>query len=138
MLIDQLLRTDIEEIKAMPKGEVELPRLKEKFGEGTIKVQGINTDRLEEINNWNQKHTKDGDVKDEVGMMLDVVVEGTVDPNFRDSRLLEKFHTEDPREIVKAILLTGEIKKIGLKIIELCGIETQNNAQANIDKEIKN
>lgn len=138
MIIDKLLQTDIDEIKAMPKSEIELPRLKEKFGEGTIKIQGINTDRLQEIYEMNQKHTADGNKTDEVGMMLEIIVEGTIDPNFRDSRLLEKFHTEDPGEIVKSVFLTGEIRAIGTKIIELCGIDAEKMSQVNIDKEIKN
>lgn len=138
MLIDKLLRADVEEIKAMPKGEVELPRWKEKFGEGTIKVQGISTERMNEIREMNIRHGKDGDKLDEIGVAAEMIVEGVIEPNFRDSRLLEKFQTQDPGEIVRKVFQPGEMGKINKKILELCGIEMKNESQEKIDAEIKN
>ncbi len=138
MLIDKLLHADVEEIKAMPKGEVELPRWKEKFGEGTIKVQGISAERLKEIREMNIQHGKDGDKVDEIGAAAEMIVEGVIEPNFRDSRLLEKFHTQDPSEIVRAVFQPGEMGKINKKILELCGIEMKDNSQEKVDNEIKN
>ena len=138
MLLDKMLQMDIEEIKAMPTGEVELPRWKAKYGEGTIKVQGISTERLNEIREMNIKHDKDGDKVDEIKAAAEMIVEGVIEPNFRDGRLLEKFHTQDPGEIVRAVFQPGEMGKINKKILELCGIEMKNNSQAKIDDEIKN
>ena len=137
MIIDKLLHSDLEEIKRMPQGEVVLPRFKEKYGEGTIKVQGVRMEVYEEIAEFNKKH--DGTDKiDERKAEMDLIVHGVVEPDFRDSRLLEKFHVQDPAEIVKAIFLPGEIVKISKKIVELSGIDEEQNSQANIDKEIKN
>lgn len=142
MLLDKMLKADIEEIKEMPRAEITIPRLVEKFGEPII-VQAIGTDKLNEIQEMNNSSGKAGKhstkAKDDLAATLDIVVEGTVDPNFRDSRLLEKFHTPDPADIIKAILLPGEIQQISMKILELCGMnEKSKPTQEEIDKEIKN
>ena len=136
------MRADIEEVKKMPRGEVRIPRLLEMYGEPII-VQAISTEKLREIQEMNDSSGKAGKksskAQDDLAATLDIIVEGTVDPNFRDSRLLEKFHTPDPAAIVKTIFLPGEIQEISMKILKLCGMSEKNKpTQEEIDKEIKN
>lgn len=142
MLLDKMLKTDLEKIKEMPRAEIEIPRLMEKFGEPIV-VQAIGTDRLNEIQEMNNSAGKAGKnstkTRDDLAATLEIVADGVVDPNFRDSRLLEKFNTPDPGDIIKAILLPGEIQQISMKILELCGMNEKNKpTQDEIDKEIKN
>lgn len=142
MLLDKMLKTDLEKIKEMPREKIEIPRLMEKFGEPIV-VQAIGTDRLNEIQEMNNSGGKAGKnstkTMDDLAATLEIVADGVVDPNFRDSRLLEKFNTPDPGDIIKAILLPGEIQQISMKILELCGMNEKNKpTQDEIDKEIKN
>ena len=142
MLLDKMLKTDLEKIKEMPRAEIKIPRLMEKFGEPIV-VQAIGTDRLNEIQEMNNSGGKAGKnstkTRDDLAATLEIVADGVVDPNFRDSRLLEKFNTPDPGDIIKAILLPGEIQQISMKILELCGMNEKNKpSQDEIDKEIKN
>ena len=66
-----------------------------------------------------------------------LIVEATIEPNFKDSRLREKFGTEVPSEIVEEMLMPGEIKKVADAIGELIGVPDEESQQ-NIDDEIKN
>ena len=59
MLLDKMLKTDLEKIKEMPRAEIEIPRLMEKFGEPIV-VQAIGTDRLNEIQEMNNSAGKAG------------------------------------------------------------------------------
>ena len=142
MLLDKMLKTDLEKIKEMPRAEIEIPRRMEKFGVPIV-VQAIGTDRLNEIQEMNNSGGKAGKnstkTRADLAATLEIVADGVVDPNFRDSRLLEKLNTPDPGDIIKAILLPGEIQQISMKILELCGMNEKNKpTQDEIDKEIKN
>ena len=64
-------------------------------------------------------------------------MEATIEPNFRDSRLREKFGTEIPTDIVEEMLMQGEIIKIANTIKQLIG-DTEEETQQDIDEEIKN
>ena len=151
MLIDKLLQADIKSLSAMPTAEIEIKRLSEKIGEPfKMQVRGLKLKKyrdlvdfhseeveVEEYNEQKKKwqKAKDKRVKDEMGMLFDVIIEGTVDPNFKDTRLQEKFHEPDPSRIVEELFTAGELNEIASKITELSGVDVN---QMQVDAEIKN
>ena len=151
MLIDKILQADVKSLSAMPTGEIEIKRLSEKIGEPfKMQLKGIKLKKyrdlidfhseeveIEEYNEQKKKwqKVKERRVRDEMSMLFDVIIEGTVDPNFRDTRLQEKFHEPEPPKIVESLFTAGELNDIAAKITELSDIEMN---QAQVDAEIKN
>jgi hypothetical protein len=50
-----------------------------------------------------------------------ILLAGTVEPNLKDSELLAKFHAETPAELVKKMLLIGEIEDLSRAVEKLSG-----------------
>ena len=149
-IIEKLLQKDKAQLTNTKTEEVEIERLSELIGEPCIfKIRGLTNKEMRELQEFNTKKEwrnvkRNGKtVKEEVEKVdsyrfgLDCIVESTVEPNFKDSRLREKFGTEVPSDIVEEMLLPGEIKKIANVIKELAG-ENEDESQQDIDEEIKN
>lgn len=145
-LIEKLLKQDTAALTNRPTAEVEIERLSKLIGEPCIiKVQALSMKQMREIRDWNTKHEwkeVNGkrtrvEVTDNFKITLDAIVAATIDPDFKDGRMREKFKTEVPGDIIEEMFLPGEIKKIGDKISELSGIE-QTEKQSEIDEAIKN
>ena len=149
-LIEKLLKKDKAELTNVQTTEVEIERLSKLIGEPCIfKLRGLTNKEIKELRELNTKKEwknvkRNGkSVKEEVEVVdtyklgLDFIVEATIDPNFRDSRLREKFGTEVPTDIVEEMLLQGEMVKIGKAIQKLIGEDEEENQQ-DIDEEIKN
>lgn len=148
-LIDKLLKQDTAALTNRPTAEVEIERLSKLIGEPCIiKVQALSTKQMREIKDFNTREEwrevqRDGKkvkekvkITDNYKLGLEAIVAGTIDPDFKDSRLREKFKTEVPGDIVEEMFLPGEIKKISDKISELSGVGQEG--QSEIDEEIKN
>lgn len=149
-IIEKLLKKSKEELTNTQTAEVEIERLTELIGEPCIfKIRGLTNKEIKEIRELNTKKEwrnvkRNGKtVKEEVEVIdtyklgLDTIVEATVEPNFRDSRLREKFGTEIPTDIVEEMLMQGEIIKIANTIKELIG-EADEETQQDVDEEVKN
>lgn len=152
MLIDKLLQADVKEMSAMPTGEIEIKRLSEKFGEPfKMQLRGIRYKRFMEIQEFNTNEVEKEIYNEKTGkyekqklketdgyqMTIDMIAEGTIDPPFKDGRLLEKWHTPSPNEIIEQMFTVNELNEIAVKIAELSGVDKQK-LQAEIDKQIKN
>ena len=148
-ILDRLLQSDSTKINNLPKGEIEIPRLSEAVGVPFIlQLQAVPTHKVKDIQEMNTRQVKVG--KDKRGVMqyrqetdayktmLNLIVAACVDPDFKDSRLREKFKTEDPTRIVEELFLIGEINDIADKVNELCGMNDDDVSQDEVDKEIKN
>lgn len=149
-VIEKLLKKDKTELTNTQTAEVEIERLSELIGEPCIfKIRGFTNKEMKELRELNTKKEwrnvkRNGKtVKEEVEVIdsyklgLDCIVEATTEPNFRDSRLREKFGTEIPTDIVEEMLQPKEIAKIAKVIKELMG-ETEEESQQDIDEDIKN
>ena len=149
-LIEKLLKQDTAALTNRPTAEIEIERLSKLIGEPCIiKVQAFSTKQMREIKDFNtreewrevqrngKKVKEKVEVTDSYKMGLDAIVAATIDPDFKDGRLREKFKTEVPGDIVEEMFLPGEIKKLGDKISELSGVE-QAESQGEIDEAIKN
>jgi len=61
----------------------------------------------------------------EEGFFLGLIVKGTVEPDWRDKRLLEKYDAVSGEDVVKKLLLYGEVVEIAGLIMELSGVNEE-------------
>ena len=133
-ILDLLLGSDVGEIK-LPTKEVEITRLSQVYGAPFIlTIKAITPAKFEEIQDMSID-VKDADI-DITQLQLFTVIEGVVDatgaPMFKNKELMSKFKVSTPKDLVRAILLSGEIAKIYGEISELAGFGD------NAVKEVKN
>lgn len=124
-IMDLLLGSDIGEIK-LPSKQVEITRLSELYNSPFIlTVSAISPDKYEEIQDMAVSiKGKDADVEVTLFQQL-VVMEGVLDPAgkplFKNKDLMNKFNAKTPKELIKKILLSGEIANIYSEISTLSG-----------------
>ncbi|NNG67345.1 phage tail assembly chaperone [Caldanaerobacter subterraneus] len=126
-LVDKLLQLDAAKIK-MPEKEVEMKRLSKLLGEKVVfKIRAIDGQRYADIQRLAIDISNKGNVKDIDMYKLQVltIIEGVVDPNLKDKRLLEHFNCTTPEELVKKLLLAGEITDLYNEITALSGYEVE-------------
>ena len=135
-LLDLLLGADVGEIK-LPTKQMEITRLTEVFGAPFIlNCRALSPDKFEEVQDMAVSiKGKDADIEVSLLQLL-VVMEGVVDnsdkPMFKNKDLMAKFKAPSPKELVKKLLLSGEITQIYQTISSLSGFGE------NAVKEIKN
>lgn len=135
-VLDLLLGADIGEIK-LPTKQVEITRLSEVYGSPfVVTVSALSPDKYEEVQDM-AVSVKGKDVDLEVSLLqLFVVMEGIVDasgkPMFKNKDLMAKFKAPTPKDLIRKILLSGEINNLYAEISDLSGFG--NDAI----KEVKN
>ncbi len=65
-----------------------------------------------------------------------LIVQSVVEPNLKDSKLLEGFKCVEPIEIVNKLFEVGEVRAISTKIIELVG--SGKEISATLHDDVKN
>jgi len=126
-LVDKLLQLDAAKIK-MPEKEIEMKRLSELLGERVVfRIRAIDGERYADIQRLAIDISNKGNVKDIDMYKLQVltIIEGVVDPNLKDKRLLEHFNCTTPEELVKKLMLAGEITDLYNEITKLSGYEVE-------------
>lgn len=124
-VLDLLLGSDIGEIK-LPTKQMEITRLSGVFGAPfVITVSALSPDRYEEVQDMAVSvKGKDADIEISLLQVL-VVMEGVMDPNgkhlFKNKDLMAKFKASTPKELVRKLLLSGEIANIYGEIANLSG-----------------
>lgn len=135
-ILDLLLGSDVGEIK-LPTKEVEITRLTAVYGSPFIlNVKALTPEKFEEIQDMSvDVKGKDADI-DITQLQLFSVIEGVMDPTgapmFKNKDLMAKFKVSNPKDLVRKILLSGEIAKLYGEISELSGFGD------NAVKEVKN
>jgi hypothetical protein len=110
--LDLLLRAEIPDL---PEKEFKLKRLSTICGEPVIfKLKALPYNRAAEITK-----TQNDD------MNVHIVLAGTIEPNLKDAELLSKFNAITPAELVKKMLLPGEIEDLSRAIERLSGYRTE-------------
>lgn len=135
--LDALLNADLKKVTERPTEKFEVKRLSKVLGEKfELTLRGIPGQLLAEISENNTEYGRHGKIEKTNGYVsgLDIVINGTVDPNFKDKNLMKKFGVVTPRDAVEKLLLPGEIGEIAKEITKLCGVSTQTE----IDDEVKN
>ena len=124
-VLDLLLGSDIGEIK-LPTKTMEIKRLSGVFGSPfVITVSALSPDRYEEVQDMAVSvKGKEADIEISLLQIL-VVMEGVLDPNgkpmFKNKDLMAKFKAGTPKDLVRKLLLSGEIASIYGEIAELSG-----------------
>lgn len=107
-VLDLLLTTKVENL---PTKEVKINRLSDELGADIIfKLEALNFDKVTEIREAN---STDVDVH--------MVIEAVKEPNLKSPALLEKYGALTPVELVKKLLLAGEIEDLYTKISKMSG-----------------
>lgn len=134
--IDKLLKADIDKLTEKPTAKIEIKRLSKVCGEPFIMtVTALDGRLLAELAEDNTD-IKGGKVKhaDNYNMALDLIVNGTVDPDFKNADLMRKFGAHTPNDVVAKLFLPAEMGKVAEKITDLCGVENQSD----VDELVKN
>lgn len=124
-IVDLLLGADTGKM-ALPEAEIEIKRLSDLFGEPCIaKIKAIGASKWEEIQDLSLTiQGKDMDI-DMNRLQILTLIEGvrTQDGKklFKDKALLDHFNAATPADLVKKILIPGEIIKIYDQISEISG-----------------
>lgn len=124
-VLDLLLGSDIGDIK-LPTKQVEIKRLSEVFGAPfVVTCKALTPDKYEEVQDM-ALEISGKEVDLDVNLLqLFVVLEGVCDatemPMFKNKDLLTKFKAQTPKELVRKILLSGEIASLYGTISELSG-----------------
>lgn len=109
--LELLLRADMP---CMPEKEFKLKRLSQICGEPVVfKLRALPYNRAAEL-------TKDQ--KDDLN--VHIILAGTVEPNLKDKGLLAHFDAPTPAELLKKMLLPGEIEDISREVEKLSGYRT--------------
>jgi hypothetical protein len=107
-VLDILLKTDIQDL---PEKEYKLKRLSTICGAPVVfKLRALPYNRASELTR---------DQRDDLN--VHIVLAGTVEPDLKDSDLLSKFNVVTPAELVKKMLLPGEIEDLSRAIEKLSG-----------------
>lgn len=106
--LDVLLGIDAQ---PTPEAQVKQLRLSQQAGKDVIfTLKALSYDRVEEIK---RMHIDD--------MSLYILLDGCKNPNLRDKELLAHYHAPTPAELVKKLLLPGEIEDLSRKVERLSG-----------------
>ena len=106
--LDILLNTEMPDL---PEKDVKLKRLSEICKKPVVfKLKALTYNRANEIT---KSQPEDFNVH--------ILLAGTVEPNLKDSELLLKYKAETPAELVKKLLLPGEIEDLSREVEKLSG-----------------
>jgi DNA-binding GntR family transcriptional regulator len=106
--LELLLRAEIPDL---PEKTYKLKRLSAIYGEPVVfKLRALPYNRAAEIT---KNQTEE--------MNVHIILAGTVEPNLKSSELLAKFNAVTPAELVKKMLLPGEIEDLSRAIEKLSG-----------------
>lgn len=107
-VIDLLLNLEPQKL---PEKEIKIKRLSKLCGADVVfKLRAM-------------PYNKVADVRKLAGddMGIDIALAGVVSPDLRDGRLLSKYKAVTPAELIKAMLLPGEIEDVSREIEKLSG-----------------
>ena len=129
-LIDKLLQLDVKKVVERPTKEFEVERLSKLLGEKVIfKCQALDGETYADIQRSAIDISKKGNIRDMklFDMKVMTCVEGIIEPSLKDKRLLEHFGVPTPKELVKKMLLPGEIDDLYNLINDLSGYEVDED-----------
>ncbi|MBS6501886.1 MAG: hypothetical protein KH415_09675 [Clostridium sp.] len=108
--LDLLLKSNIKEF-AIPTKEIKIKRLSEKLNNDVVfKVKALGLDKIKEL-----RETNSGDFN------IHTIIEGVIEPSFKDKNLIEKFGAITPVDLIKKLLVPGEIDDVFYEISKLSG-----------------
>lgn len=134
-VMQMLLEADPSKVK-LPTGKIEIKRLSELLGKPVyFECKAIGIEKYNEIQKNAVKYNDEGGIDDiEVtDTQIMTVIEGTINPNFKDAALMKHYGAPTPKELVKKILpLPGEVNQVHKFIKSLSG------DRKDVIQEVKN
>lgn len=133
-LVEKLLKIDANQIE-MPKDVYTMycAKLKEEFD---FDIQAIDAEKYIKIQSDSMEFGEEGFEELKVyDMKVKILIEGC--PIFRNQDVLEHFDAVTPKELIKKMLLAGEINKLSDAITKLNGVTSEKKKKKDIE-EIKN
>ncbi|KUO58966.1 MAG: hypothetical protein APF84_05795 [Gracilibacter sp. BRH_c7a] len=131
--LELLLKADTGQFK-LPTKKVEIPRLSAIFnGQAVFICQALSPVKYNEIQEAAANFTN-GQIQgiDMGQVQMTTVLAGVTDPNLKDKELMTHFNVPTPAELVKKLLLPGEIVTLFNVISEISGFGE------DVIKEVKN
>lgn len=120
-VMDLLLQTDENKL-VKPTKDVEITRLSGIVGEKVIfTCEGMMIDKYAEMRDNATRAKGDGEELDALDLQVFMVLEGVKSPSLKSEELRGKYKAATPKELVKKILLPGEIKRLYETIADLSG-----------------
>ncbi|RJE48692.1 MULTISPECIES: XkdN-like protein [unclassified Dehalobacter] len=131
--LELLLKADTDQFK-LPIRKVEIPRLSALFGgQAVFTCQALSPSKYNEIQEAAADFTNSQIQGIDMGeVQMATVLAGVIEPNLKDKELMAHFKVPTPAELVKKLLLPGEIVMIFNVISEISGFGD------DVIKEIKN
>jgi hypothetical protein len=126
--LDLLLKSDVTKIKR-PVKKVEIKRLSELLGESVVfNCEALDAEKFNEIQEGALMISEKGEFENINTSELQIftLIEGVKEPNLKSKELLEKFSAVTPKELVKKLLLPGEISNLYNIISDLSGFNKDN------------
>ena len=128
--LDLLLQMDESKLKK-PSKDIEMKRLSELLGEQVIfKVEALSPAKMEEVQELCMDEKTDNINLAELQLLT--TIEGVKEPNLKSKELMDKFGVYTPKDLVRKILLPGEIISLYGIIGDLSGFD------GGIVEEVKN
>lgn len=110
-MLDRLLKPEVPNVqKELPTGKYKVKRLSKLVGEDVVfTLRALPYGRVKDIKG----------MEEEADMAI--LLAGVMDPDLKDPALRERFGGPTPAEVVKAMLLPGEIEDVSREIERLSG-----------------
>lgn len=131
-LIEKLLHVDKEKTQERETKKMKSTRLSKLIGgEAEITIREVSGKRMNELNNIVIDKNGKRDFSKAFDANAMYCVYGVIEPDLRDSRLMEHFGVKTPKDLA-ILLFDSEVGKIADEIIKLAGIDKET------EEEVKN
>lgn len=120
-VVNTLLKIDAGKLD-LPQKEFKIKRLSEAAGEPVIfTLKGLPDHKFDEIREMSTTVNGDSIKVDQKEVRLATIVNGVVEPDFKDKSLMEHYGVKTPYDLVKKLLNSGEIESLYEEISNLSG-----------------
>jgi hypothetical protein len=127
MSLTQLLINADKNKLTMPEKEVEMVRLSQQLEQEIhFTLKGISSKKLESLREDATSITADGEELDGKEFVTSLLIEGIVEPNFRDKEFQKSFGTKSAKELVSELLNDAEQMELAEHIQKLSGFGVEN------------
>jgi hypothetical protein len=125
-LTQTLLNADKNKI-TMPEKQVEMVRLSEQLEQEIhFTLKGISSKKLESLREDATSITKDGQELDGQEFVTSLLIEGIIEPNFRDKELQKYFDVKSAQDLITELMNDAEQMEVAEHIQKLSGFGVEN------------
>jgi hypothetical protein len=127
MSLTQLLINADKNKLTMPEKQVEMVRLSQQLEQEIhFTLRGISSKKLESLREDATNITKDGEELDGKEFVTNLLIEGIIEPNFREKELQKNFGVRSAKELVSELLNDAEQMELAEHIQKLSGFGVEN------------